>query len=55
LQRERVKLSSNSELVIAEGSGHDVPIEKPDVIIAAVRKIAAYASGTGGHPGNSVK
>jgi pimeloyl-ACP methyl ester carboxylesterase len=55
LQRERVKLSSNSEFVVAAGSGHDVPLDRPDVITAAVRKIAAQVSGTGGHPGNSVR
>jgi len=39
LQQERVKLSWNSEFVIAEGSGHDVPLDKPDVITAAVKKL----------------
>lgn len=55
LQRERTKLSFNSEFEVAAGSGHDVPIERPDVITAAVRKIAAQTSGTGGQPGNSVR
>ncbi len=55
LQRERTKLSFNSEFEMATGSGHDVPMEGPDVITAAVRRIAAQVSGTGGHPGNSVK
>ena len=54
-QRERLRLSSNAEFEIAEGSGHDVPGGRPDVITAAVRKIAAQASGTAGHPGNSVR
>jgi pimeloyl-ACP methyl ester carboxylesterase len=39
LQRERVQLSSSSEFQIADGSGHDVPMDRPDVIVAAVRKI----------------
>ena len=39
LQRERVKLSSNGEFLIATGSGHDVPMERPDVIIEAVRRV----------------
>ena len=39
LQRERAKLSSSSEFVIAAGSGHDVPVEKADVIAAAVKKL----------------
>ncbi len=55
LQRERTKLSFNSEFVVAAGSGHDVPLDRPDVIAAAVRTIAAQASGSGGHPGNSVR
>jgi len=55
LQRERVKLSSNSVFEVAAGSGHDVPMKRPDVITAAVRKIAAQVSDTGGHPGNSVR
>jgi pimeloyl-ACP methyl ester carboxylesterase len=44
LQRERTKLSSNSEFVIADGSGHDVPIERPDLITAAVKLIQARVS-----------
>jgi pimeloyl-ACP methyl ester carboxylesterase len=55
LQRERLKLSSNSEFVVATGSGHDVPLEQPEVITAAVKKVLAQASATGGHPGNSVR
>jgi pimeloyl-ACP methyl ester carboxylesterase len=55
LQQERTKLSSNSEFVVAQGSRHDVPGDRPDVIVAAVRKVVAQASGTAGHPGNSVR
>jgi len=44
LQRERAKLSSNSEFVIADGSGHDVPIERPEVITEAVKLIQAPVS-----------
>ena len=36
-QRDALKLSSNSRLIIAEGSGHDIPLVRPDVIIDAVR------------------
>jgi pimeloyl-ACP methyl ester carboxylesterase len=39
LQRERTKLSSNSEFVFASGSGHDVPVDRPDVITGAIRKL----------------
>jgi pimeloyl-ACP methyl ester carboxylesterase len=38
-QRDALKLSSNSRLIIAEGSGHDVPLARPDVIIDAVRSL----------------
>ena len=36
-QEEMAKLSSNGRLVIAKGSGHDVPGMRPDVIIDAVK------------------
>ncbi len=39
LQQERAHLSSNSEFVIASGSGHDVPRDRPDVIVAALKKL----------------
>ncbi len=55
IQQEKLRLSKNAELVIATGSGHDVPHVRADVIIAAVRKLVAQASGTGGHPGNSLR
>lgn len=55
LQQERTRVSSNSEFVVAHGSRHDVPGDRPDVIVAAVRKVVAQASGTAGHPGNSVR
>jgi pimeloyl-ACP methyl ester carboxylesterase len=55
LQQEKLKLSKNSELVVATGSGHDVPQVRPDLIVAAVKKLATQASGTVGHPGNSLR
>jgi pimeloyl-ACP methyl ester carboxylesterase len=55
VQQEKLRLSKNAELVIATGSGHDVPHVRPDLIIVAVRKLIAQASGTGGHPGNSLR
>jgi len=55
IQQLKMKLSTNAELVIATGSDHDVPHARPDVIVAAVRKLAAQASGTGGQPGNSLR
>ena len=38
-QREIAKLSTNSRVVIAEGSGHDVPLVRPDVIVDAVKSL----------------
>ena len=38
-QRDSLKLSSNSRLIIAEGSGHDIPLARPDAIIDAVRSL----------------
>ena len=39
-QEEMVKLSSNARLVIAKGSGHDVPGMRPDAIVDAVMSLA---------------
>ncbi len=55
VQDQKMQLSTNAELVVATGSDHDVPHARPDVIVAAVRKLVDQASGTGGHPGNSVR
>lgn len=55
VQQQKLQLSRKSELMVAAGSGHDIPRVRPDVIIAAVKKLADQASGTGGQPGNSVK
>lgn len=38
-QRDALRLSSNSRLIIAEGSGHDIPLARPDVIVDAVRSL----------------
>ena len=38
-QEELTTLSSNGRLVIAKGSGHDVPGMRPDVIVDAVREL----------------
>jgi pimeloyl-ACP methyl ester carboxylesterase len=55
VQNEKLQLSKNSELVIATGSDHDIPMVRPDVIVAAVRKLVTQRPGTGGQPGNSVR
>ena len=38
-QRDTLKLSSNARLIVAEGSGHDIPGERPDVVINAVKSL----------------
>ena len=53
IQKQKLSLSTNSELVVATGSGHDVPQARPDLIVAAIKKLVGQASGTGGQPGNS--
>jgi pimeloyl-ACP methyl ester carboxylesterase len=41
LQEDFLKLSTNSTLVIAEGSSHDVPGDRPDVVVEAIRRLAS--------------
>jgi len=36
-QRESATLSTNSSFIVAEGSAHDVPLARPDVIVNAVK------------------
>jgi pimeloyl-ACP methyl ester carboxylesterase len=38
-QRDSTKLSTNSRFVIAEGSAHDIPLARPDVIVSAVKSL----------------
>jgi pimeloyl-ACP methyl ester carboxylesterase len=38
-QREMAKLSTNSRFIVAEGSAHDVPLARPDVIVEAVKSL----------------
>jgi pimeloyl-ACP methyl ester carboxylesterase len=39
LQAELVALSSNSQQRIAEQSGHDIHLQQPDLVIAAIRQL----------------
>lgn len=39
LRREVVQLSSNSRHVIAEGSGHYVHHDRPDIVLAAIQQV----------------
>lgn len=38
-QEDLARLSANARLVVAEGSGHHVQIERPDVVIDEIRRI----------------
>jgi len=38
-QRESATLSTNSVFIVAEGSGHDVPLARPDLIVKAVQDL----------------
>jgi hypothetical protein len=39
LQTQLLSLSHNSKELIATKSGHEVPIDRPDVIVMAVRQV----------------
>jgi pimeloyl-ACP methyl ester carboxylesterase len=39
MQQELTRLSTNSSLIVAKGSGHYIPIERPDVVIEAVQNV----------------
>jgi pimeloyl-ACP methyl ester carboxylesterase len=43
LQLDLTKLSSNSQYIIAEKSGHLIPLDQPDLIVSAVRKLVESA------------
>src|SRR5262249_10734145 len=38
-QERIVKLSSNSRLIVAEKSNHMTPVEEPDAVIDAIRRV----------------
>lgn len=44
-QRDLVTLSRNGKQVIAEGSGHQIQIEAPDIVVRAIRDALAAATG----------
>lgn len=46
-QKDLLKLSSHSSQVIAYGCGHNIPLDCPDVIAAAVRKVVATSNAGG--------
>lgn len=49
-QRDMLQLSSNGSFMVAEGSGHDVPGQRPDLIVEAVRTLTK-PRGPAGTPG----
>lgn len=54
-QEALAALSANSELVVAEKSGHMIQLEEPGLVIAAIRKAAELAEVTrGGAPSSLV-
>jgi pimeloyl-ACP methyl ester carboxylesterase len=43
LQRRLATLSPQATLVVAQGSGHDVQVDRPETVVEAVRRMAAAA------------
>jgi pimeloyl-ACP methyl ester carboxylesterase len=43
LQVDLTKLSSNSQYIIAENSGHLIPLEQPDLIVSVVHQLVERA------------
>src|SRR5262249_53200784 len=43
LQQQLVTLSPQGSLIVAQGSGHDVQLDRPEIVIEAVRRMAAAA------------
>lgn len=39
IQTELVGLSSNSRLIVAEESGHNIMAEQPEIVIEAIRQV----------------
>ena len=39
LQQELVRLSSNSKQIIAEDTSHNIPGERPQLVVEAVREV----------------
>ena len=46
-QRDLCRVSSSSRSVVAKGSGHDIPSERPDLIVKAVRDLLTQIRGPG--------
>lgn len=46
LQAELATRSTRGRLVVAEGSGHDIHLDDPDLVVAAIRDVVALTGGT---------
>ena len=53
LQADLAKLSSNGRLMVAEKSGHNIPIDQPGIVVEAVEQMIARIVGSPktGNPG----
>jgi pimeloyl-ACP methyl ester carboxylesterase len=45
LQQQLATLSPQGSLIVAQGSGHDVQLDRPEAVIEAVRRMAAAVAG----------
>jgi pimeloyl-ACP methyl ester carboxylesterase len=43
LQRQLASLSPQATFIVAQSSGHDVQIDRPEMVIDAIRRIAGVA------------
>ena len=48
LQRRLVALSSRATHIVAGGSGHSIPMQRPDVVCESVRQLVALSRGASG-------
>ncbi|MDF2998038.1 MAG: hypothetical protein K0R27_3675 [Xanthobacteraceae bacterium] len=44
LQRQLAALSTRSTFIVAQGSGHDVQPDRPEIVIDAIRRTAEEAA-----------
>jgi pimeloyl-ACP methyl ester carboxylesterase len=44
LQRQLSTLAPRSTLIVAQGSGHDIQLDRPGTVIAAIRQMAAHVT-----------
>ena len=48
MQKDMLRLSSNSTRIIATGSGHAVNLERPDVVVRAIHEVVEQVQNRGG-------